>query len=125
MMREIYRICSKRLTNKTIKKAVYVAIVIKLNGQRYVLGLWVGGNESAKYWLSVLNEIKNRGVEDILIVSVDGLTGFINTIHAVFPQIEVQRCIIHQIRYTTKFVYYKDMKPFVADSLRIAFRWMI
>ena len=104
-----------REDNRTIKKAVYVAIGTKLNGQRDVLGLWVGGNESAKYWLGVLNEIKNRGVEDILIVSVDGLTGFVDAINAVFPQTEVQRCIVHQIRYTTKFVYYKDMKPFVAD----------
>lgn len=108
-----------REDNKTIKKAVYVAIGTKLNGQRDVLGLWVGGNESAKYWLGVLNEIKNRGVEDILIVSVDGLTGFVDAIHAVFPQTEVQRCIVHQIRYTTKFVYYKDMKPFVAGLKKI------
>ncbi len=62
--------------NRTVKKAVYVAIGVKLNGKREVLGMWVGENESAKYWLSVLNEIKNRGVEDIMIVSVDGLTGF-------------------------------------------------
>lgn len=108
-----------REDNKTIKKAVYVAIGIKLNGQRDILGLWIGGNESAKYWLGVLNEIKNRGVEDILIVSVDGLTGFVDAIHAVFPKTEVQRCIVHQIRYTTKFVYYKDMKPFVADLKKI------
>lgn len=108
-----------REDNRTIKKAVYVAIGTKLNGQRDVLGLWVGGNESAKYWLGVLNEIKNRGVEDILIVSVDGLTGFVDAINAVFPQTEVQRCIVHQIRYTTKFVYYKDMKPFVTDLKKI------
>lgn len=108
-----------REDNKTIKKAVYVAIGIKLNGQRDILGLWIGGNESAKYWLGVLNEIKNRGVEDILIAAVDGLTGFVDAIHAVFPKTEVQRCIVHQIRYTTKFVYYKDMKPFVADLKKI------
>ena len=77
--------------------------------------MWVGGNESAKYWLSVLNEIKNRGVEDIMIVSVDGLTGFGDAIHAVFPQAEIQRCIVHQIRYSTKFISYKDLKPFMAD----------
>ena len=65
-----------REDNRTVKKAVYVAIGIKLNGKREVLGVWVGGNKSAKYWFSVLNEIKNRGVEDIMIVSVDGLTGF-------------------------------------------------
>ena len=82
---------------------------------REVLGMWIGGNESAKYWLSVLNEIKNRGVEDIMIVSVDGLTGFGEAIHAVFPQAEIQRCIVHQIRYSTKFISYKDLKPFMAD----------
>ena len=104
-----------REDNRTVKKAVYVAIGVKLNGKREVLGMWVGGNESAKYWLSVLNEIKNRGVEDIMIVSVDGLTGFGDAIHAVFPQAEIQRCIVHQIRYSTKFISYKDLKPFMAD----------
>lgn len=104
-----------REENITVKKAVYVAIGVKLNGNREVLGMWVGGNESAKYWLGVLNEIKNRGVEDIMIVSVDGLTGFVDAIGAVFPKAEIQRCIVHQVRYTTKFVNYKDMKAFVKD----------
>ena len=104
-----------REENRTVKKAVYVAISVKLNGNKEVLGMWIGGNESAKYWLGVLNEIKNRGVEDIMIVSVDGLTGFGDAIGAVFPQAEIQRCIVHQIRYTTKFVNYKDLKPFVKD----------
>lgn len=104
-----------REENRTVKKAVYVAIGIKLNGTKEVLGMWIGGNESAKYWLGVLNEIKNRGVEDIMIVSVDGLTGFVDAIGAVFPQAEIQRCIVHQVRYTTKFVNYKDMKPFIKD----------
>lgn len=104
-----------REENRTVKKAVYVAIGVKLNGNKEVLGMWVGGNESAKYWLGVLNEIKNRGVEDIMIVSVDGLTGFVDAIGAVFPKAEVQRCIVHQIRYTTKFVNYKDLKPFMKD----------
>lgn len=104
-----------REDNRTVKKAVYVAIGTKLSGSREILGMWIGGNESAKYWLGVLNEIKNRGVEDILIVSVDGLTGFGDAIHAVFPKAEIQRCIVHQIRYTTKFVSYKDIKPFMKD----------
>lgn len=104
-----------REDNRTTKKAVYVAIGIKLNGTREVLGMWIGGNESAKYWLGVLNEIKNRGVEDIMIVSVDGLTGFGDAIHAVFPKAEVQRCIVHQIRYSTKFISYKDLKTFMTD----------
>ena len=92
-----------------------MAIGIKLNGNKEVLGMWIGGNESAKYWLGVLNEIKNRGVEDIMIVSVDGLIGFGEAIGAVFPKAEIQRCIVHQIRYTAKFVNYKDLKPFVKD----------
>ena len=104
-----------RQDNQTVKKAVYVAIGIKLDGSKEVLGMWIGGNESAKYWLGVLNEIKNRGVQDIMIVSVDGLTGFVDAIGAVFPQAEVQRCIVHQIRYSTKFVSYKDIKPFMKD----------
>lgn len=79
------------------------------------MGMWVGGNESAKYWLGVLNEIRNRGVEDIMIVSVDGLTAFGDAIHAVFPQAEIQRCIVHQIRYSTKFISYKDIKGFMKD----------
>lgn len=104
-----------REENRTIKKAVYVAIGVRLNGTKEVMGMWIGGNESAKYWLGVLNEIKNRGTEDIMIVSVDGLTGFGDAIGAVFPKAEIQRCIVHQVRYTTKFVNYKDLKPFTKD----------
>jgi transposase-like protein len=104
-----------REDNRTVKKAVYVAIGIRLNGTKEVMGMWIGGNESAKYWLGVLNEIKNRGVEDIMIVSVDGLTGFVDAIGAVYPKAEVQRCIVHQVRYTTKFVNYKDKKSFMKD----------
>ena len=108
-----------REDNRTVKKAVYIAIGTKLNGSREVLGMWIGGNESAKYWLGVLNEIKNRGVEDIMIVSVDGLTGFGDAINAVFPQAEIQRCIVHQIRYTTKFVSFKDIKSFMKDLKKV------
>lgn len=108
-----------REENRTVKKAVYVAIGIQLSGVKEVLGMWIGGNESAKYWLGVLNEIKNRGVEDIMIVSVDGLTGFVDAIGAVYPEAEVQRCIVHQVRYTTKFVNYKDRKAFVNDMKAI------
>lgn len=108
-----------RQDNATVKKAVYIAIGIRLNGTKEVLGMWVGGNESAKYWLGVLTEIKNRGVEDILIVSVDGLTGFADAIHAVYPQAEIQRCIVHQIRYSTRFISYKDIKPFMAELKKV------
>ena len=104
-----------RQEGKIIKKAVYVAIGTRLDGHREVLGLWIGGNESAKYWADVLNEIRNRGTDDIFIISVDGLTGFADAIGAVYPLAEIQRCIIHQIRYTTKFVSYKDVKSFMKD----------
>lgn len=104
-----------RQDNAIVKKAVYIAIGIRLDGKKEVLGMWVGGNESAKYWLGVLNEIRNRGVQDILIVSVDGLSGFGDAIHAVYPNTEIQRCIVHQIRYSTKFISYKDIKSFMKD----------
>lgn len=104
-----------RSEGQIIKKAVYIAIGVNLDGIRSVLGMWVGENESAKFWLSVLNGLKNRGVEDILIACVDGLTGFPNAIEAAFPKTEIQQCIIHQIRNTTKFVSYKDIKALMAD----------
>lgn len=97
------------------KKAAYVAIGTDLEGKKDVLGIWLGANESAKYWLSVLNGLKNRGVSDILIASVDGLSGFVEAINAAFPQTEVQRCIIHQIRSSGRYVSYKDIKQFTVD----------
>lgn len=104
-----------RSEGRIIKKAVYVAIGIRMDGIRDVLGMWVGENESSKYWLSVLNGLRNRGVQDILITCIDGLTGFPEAIHAVFPDTEIQHCIIHQIRNTTRFVSYKDIKKLMAD----------
>lgn len=97
-----------------VKKAVYIATGTDLQGKKDVLGLWVGATESSKYWMGVLNGLKNRGVSDILIVSVDGLTGFTEAISAVYPKAEVQRCIIHQIRSSTRYVSYKDVKAFTA-----------
>lgn len=97
-----------------IKKAVYIAIGTDLEGKKDVLGLWVGATESSKYWLGVLNGLKNRGVQDILIVSVDGLTGFSEAIAVAYPKTEIQRCIIHQIRSSTRYVSYKDVKAFTA-----------
>lgn len=104
-----------RHEGRIIKRAVYVAIGIDMNGKKDVLGMYVGQNESAKFWLSILNGLKNRGVEDILIACVDGLSGFPQAIEAVYPQTEIQQCIIHQIRNTTKFVSYKEIKPLMAD----------
>ena len=97
-----------------VKKAVYIAIGTDLDGKKDVLGLWVGATESSKYWLGVLNGLKNRGVQDILIVSVDGLTGFTEAISVAYPKTEVQRCIVHQIRSSTRYVSYKDVKAFTA-----------
>jgi len=108
-----------RSEGSIIKKAVYIAIGVRLDGLREVLGMWIGENESAKFWLSVMNSMKNRGVEDILIACVDGLTGFTNAIEAVFPKTEIQQCIIHQIRNTTRFVSYKDIKLLMADLKRV------
>jgi transposase-like protein len=97
------------------KKAAYVAIGTDLDGKKDVLGIWLGASESSKYWLSVLNGLKSRGVRDILIASVDGLSGFVEAINVAFPKTEVQRCIIHQIRSSTRYVSYKDIKQFTAD----------
>ena len=96
------------------KKAAYVAIGTDLDGKKDVLGIWLGASESSKYWLSVLNGLKSRGVQDILIASVDGLSGFVEAINVAFPKTEVQRCIIHQIRSSTRYVSYKDIKQFTA-----------
>lgn len=97
-----------------VKKAVYIAIGTDLEGKKDVLGLWIGATESAKYWLGVLNGLKSRGVQDILIVSVDGLTGFSEAISVAYPKTEIQRCIVHQIRSSTRYVSYKDVKAFTA-----------
>ena len=86
-----------RSEGQIVKKAVYTAIGIDLNGHKDVLGMWVGENESAKFWATVLNSLKNRGVEDIFIACTDNLTGFDAVIHAVFPKTEIQNCIIHQL----------------------------
>ena len=97
-----------------VKKAVYIAIGTDMAGMKEVLGLWIGETESSKYWLGVLNGLKARGVEHILIISVDGLNGFTEAIEAVYPKTEVQRCILHQIRNSTRYVSYKDLKAFTA-----------
>lgn len=96
-------------------KAAYVVLGVKLDGMKEVIGIWIGENESSKFWLGVLNDIKNRGVEDILIFSVDGLTGLSDAIQAAYPKAEVQRCIIHQLRNSFKYVSYKDVKEFAID----------
>ena len=104
-----------RSEGQIVKKAVYIAIGINLDGRKNVLGMWVGENESSKFWATVLNGLRNRGVEDIFIACTDNLTGFSAAIEAVFPKTEIQNCIIHQIRNSTRYVSYKDLKALMAD----------
>lgn len=98
-----------------VNKAAYMVIGIDMDGQKDVLGMWIGENETSKFWLVVLNELKNRGVEDILIVSVDNLKGFNEAIAACYPQAEIQKCIVHQIRNSVRYVNYKDLRKVTAD----------
>jgi transposase-like protein len=98
-----------------IKKAAYVVLGINMEGRKDILGVWIGENESSKFWLSVLNDLKSRGIQDVYLFCVDGLKGFSEAIEAVYPKAQVQRCIIHQIRSSTRFVSYKDIKALMAD----------
>lgn len=104
-----------RSEGQIVKKAVYIAIGIDLAGKKDVLGMWVGENESAKYWLTVLNSLRNRGVEDIFIACTDNLTGFSAAIEAIYPKTEIQNCILHQLRNSARYVSYKDIKALMAD----------
>ena len=108
-----------RSEGQIVKKAVYIAIGIDLSGRKDVLGMWVGENESAKYWATVLNSLRNRGVEDVFIACTDNLTGFTNAIEAVFPRADIQNCIIHQLRKSSKYVSYKDLKVLMADLKKV------
>jgi putative transposase len=102
-------------------KAVYIALGILPDGNKEILGIWIEQTEGAKFWLRVMNELKNRGIADILIAVVDGLKGFPEAITAVFPQTVVQTCIVHLIRHSLDFVSWKDRKPAVA-ALRAIYR---
>ena len=104
-----------RSEGQIVKKAVYIAIGLDLDGRKDVLGMWVGENESAKFWATVLNGLRNRGVEDIFIACTDNLTGFDTAIHAVFPETEIQNCMIHQLRNSSKYISYKDLKALMSD----------
>lgn len=104
-----------RSEGQIVKKAVYIAIGIDLDGKKDVLGMWVGENESAKFWATVLNGLRSRGVEDIFIACTDNLNGFSDAIAAVYPKTDIQNCIIHQLRNSSKYVSYKDLKALMAD----------
>ena len=98
-----------------VKKAAYVILGLTMDGRKEVLSLAIGENESAKFWLNALNELKNRGVKDIMIICADGLTGIKEAITAAFPKTDYQRCMVHMVRNTLKYVASKDMKAFAAD----------
>jgi transposase-like protein len=104
-----------REDGKSCVKSVYVALGVNFEGKKDVLGLWIAQSEGAKFWMGVLNELKNRGVQDILIACMDGLTGFPEAVRAVYPDTRVQLCIVHMVRNSTKFVSYKDLKKVCAD----------
>ena len=104
-----------REDGKVVSKAAYTYLALDLEGKKDMLGIWVGESEGANYWLGIMTELRNRGVQDILIAAVDGLKGFPDAIESVFPGCEVQQCIIHQIRNTIKYVGSKNQKEFMKD----------
>lgn len=101
--------------HRIVSKAAYVALGINIEGQKEILGVWIGENEGAKFWLRVCTELKNRGVNDILIACIDGLKGFPEAITSVFPETKIQLCIIHQIRNSIKYINYAEQKEFMKD----------
>lgn len=104
-----------REDKQIVVKAAYVVLGVNMHGEKEVLGIWIGANESSKFWLSVLNDLKNRGVNNVLIFCVDGLNGFKEAIGAVYPFARIQRCIIHQLRASMRYVPYRDRKAFAKD----------
>ena len=106
---------SVREENRVVKKAAYIVLGINKEGYKEILGIWIGENESSKFWIGVLNELKDRGVEDILIMCSDNLTGIKQAIEAAYPKTIQQRCIVHMIRNSVKFISYKDLKNFCND----------
>lgn len=104
-----------REDGRIINRAAYVVLGVTLDGNKDILSITIGANESSKFWLGMLNDLKNRGVKEVLFFCVDGLTGFKEAINAVYPDAEVQRCIIHMLRNSFKYVSYKDIKKFASD----------
>lgn len=104
-----------REANRIVSKAAYIVLAINDDGYKDILGIWIGENETSKFWLKVLNDLKNRGLQRVNIFSVDGLSGFKQAILATYPESIIQRCIIHQIRSSTKYVNYKDRKELMTD----------
>ncbi len=108
-----------RQDKQVINKAIYLALGVNVEGHKELLGMWLSENEGAKFWLGILTELKNRGLEDILIACVDGLKGFPEAIQAVYPQTHIQLCIVHMVRNSMKFVPWRDYKAVAADLKRI------
>lgn len=108
-----------RENSRVIDKTIYIAIGLRTDGKKEVLGLWLGKNESAAFWLSVLTDLRSRGVQDILITATDNLKGFTDAIRSVFPESTKQICIVHQIRNACRYVVWKDRKAFTADMKEI------
>lgn len=108
-----------RDNHSIINKAVYLAIAVNMSGQKELLGIWVGKNEGSKFWMQVINELKNRGVQDIYVACVDGLKGFQEAINSIFPRTITQLCIVHMVRNSCKYVSYKDLKEVTADLKKI------
>lgn len=104
-----------RHEGRVVSRAVYCIIGLNQDGYKDLLGMYIGESEGAKFWLQVLTDLQNRGVEDIFIASIDNLTGFADAIESVFPNTEVQLCVVHQIRNSQKYMSYKDVKPFMKD----------
>jgi putative transposase len=104
---------------KIVSKVAYIALGINQYGMKEVVGIWISESESAKFWMGVLNDMKNRGVDDILIVCVDGLKGFPEAVNAIYPKAEVQVCVVHQIRHTVMFIPHKDREVFCKDLQRV------
>jgi putative transposase len=110
-----------RQDKRVINKAVYVALGVNIHGHKELLGLWLSENEGAKFWLSVLTELKNRGVKDVFVACVDGLSGFPEALATVFPKTQVQLCIVHMMRHSLSFVSWKDRKA-VAAGLKVIYQ---
>lgn len=104
-----------RENSKVVNKTIYIAVGLRRDGKKEVLGLWLGKNESSSYWMSVLTDMKARGVRDILITATDNLNGFTDTIKNVFPQATTQICVVHEIRNSSRYVVWKDKKEFTTD----------
>lgn len=108
-----------RQDKRIINKSVYLALAVNMDGKKELLGIWISENEGSKFWLGILTELKNRGIHEIFIASVDGLTGFPEAINVVFPKTKVQLCIVHMVRNSVRYVSYKDRKAVTSDLKRI------